>query len=415
MIVAVPPDDVASPVQPGAPGRQPAYGPPAYGPPAYGPPAYRQPGYGPPAYGPPGYAAPYGQHAYGQPAYGQPGYGQPAYGQPGYGQPGYPPSGYGRPAYGPPAYGPPAYGPPVFGPSGYYLPGPPPRRPVRRSTWVVVVAMAVTVAAFIGGLQLIARTADPIEPVAGQYSDRVLRPESLPEPVTTSVLYPTPGFEEAAAPLAQPPRVAEQSTAYAFQMFEEGVGQEQGEKVAVRWSPCRPIHVVVNTADAPEDFLDEVVDALGEVSAASGLVFALDGRTSEAPDPERSSFLPELYGDRWAPVVVGFADWRADADLAGDTLGITTVYSDTDPQLDTSFLVSASVYLDTELFDMPRIGGQEAYVPVLLHELGHVAGLDHVDDPSQLMNPTVSDVAAFQAGDLAGLAVLGAGPCSPGI
>jgi hypothetical protein len=45
---------------------------------------------------------------------------------------------------------------------------------------------------------------------------------------------------------------------------------------------------------------------------------------------------------------------------------------------------------------------------VVLHELGHVLGLDHVVDPAQVMHPSlVSSPAAWGAGDLAGLRLLG--------
>jgi hypothetical protein len=37
-----------------------------------------------------------------------------------------------------------------------------------------------------------------------------------------------------------------------------------------------------------------------------------------------------------------------------------------------------------------------------------------VDDPAQLMYPTTT-VHGFQAGDLAGLALVGQGACAPGI
>jgi hypothetical protein len=43
-------------------------------------------------------------------------------------------------------------------------------------------------------------------------------------------------------------------------------------------------------------------------------------------------------------------------------------------------------------------------------------GLGHVNDPTQIMNPTaLPTVDDFQAGDLAGLAILGSGPCEPSI
>ncbi|MDP9497989.1 MAG: M10 family metallopeptidase domain-containing protein [Actinomycetota bacterium] len=47
----------------------------------------------------------------------------------------------------------------------------------------------------------------------------------------------------------------------------------------------------------------------------------------------------------------------------------------------------------------------------LLHELGHLVGLAHVEDPGQLMHPQ-GRIAAYGAGDLRGLAAAGSGPCS---
>ena len=58
--------------------------------------------------------------------------------------------------------------------------------------------------------------------------------------------------------------------------------------------------------------------------------------------------------------------------------------------------------------------GTEVAQAIVLHEFGHLVGLDHVPDESQLMNPqTVSGVTEFGAGDLAGLARLGRGTCAP--
>ena len=44
--------------------------------------------------------------------------------------------------------------------------------------------------------------------------------------------------------------------------------------------------------------------------------------------------------------------------------------------------------------------GFPALLPVLLHELGHVAGLDHVDDPTDLMYPFVVNVRAYRPRDV---------------
>nr|WP_269329758.1 matrixin family metalloprotease [Kineosporia babensis] len=51
---------------------------------------------------------------------------------------------------------------------------------------------------------------------------------------------------------------------------------------------------------------------------------------------------------------------------------------------------------------------------VVLHEFGHLVGLDHVDDPAELMyrTPTARPHSdGFELGDRRGLARLSGGPC----
>lgn len=290
-----------------------------------------------------------------------------------------------------------------------------PRR--RASTGRTVGVLVVTVAVVVGGLGWVR---DATSALGGRadgpsYAHLVERATVLPEPVTTALEAPTPGFEEAPGALRSPPPVPEPSTAFQYQLTQQDADGAEGAVVPVRWSPCRPVHVVIATADAPEGFEDAVVEALGAVSVASGLVFTVDGRSTEVPDPARPPFLPGRYGDRWAPVVVGFADRTSVPALGGDALGVTSVHTAVAPDDGTSFFVSASVYLDTQLLGMTAIGGEPAYVPVMRHELGHVVGLGHVADPDQLMHARVGDVGTFQDGDLAGLAGLGAGPCAPDV
>ena len=58
-------------------------------------------------------------------------------------------------------------------------------------------------------------------------------------------------------------------------------------------------------------------------------------------------------------------------------------------------------------------GGRDHIKAIVIHELAHVLGLDHVDDPNQLMYEENNGRTALADGDLAGLAKLGAGPCVP--
>ena len=48
---------------------------------------------------------------------------------------------------------------------------------------------------------------------------------------------------------------------------------------------------------------------------------------------------------------------------------------------------------------------------VVRHELTHVVGLGHVDDADELMHDRNTGQTGWGPGDLAGLALVGAGPC----
>jgi predicted Zn-dependent protease len=55
--------------------------------------------------------------------------------------------------------------------------------------------------------------------------------------------------------------------------------------------------------------------------------------------------------------------------------------------------------------------GEQRLRAVLLHELAHVVGLDHVEDPDALMHPRHLDQEGYGPGDLRGLRELGDGAC----
>ena len=72
--------------------------------------------------------------------------------------------------------------------------------------------------------------------------------------------------------------------------------------------PCAPIHYVVNTSLAPPGSIADVHEAVRRVSGATGIAFEYDGLTDEEPSIYRESFQPDRYGDRWAPVLIAWAD-----------------------------------------------------------------------------------------------------------
>ena len=66
----------------------------------------------------------------------------------------------------------------------------------------------------------------------------------------------------------------------------------------------------------------------------------------------------------------------------------------------------------------PRLAdaeGRAGVRAVVMHELTHVVGATHVDDPAQLMSVDGNGRTDFGPGDLHALAVLGGGDCVPGL
>ena len=221
--------------------------------------------------------------------------------------------------------------------------------------------------------------------------------------------FPPEGVGEAPAPLATPPPIDGSSGSYAF---IDRVRQPDGSTVPVSWSPCRPVQVVLNPEGAPEGFVDTLTEALAELSALTGLVLTLEGATDEPPGIDRLPYQPERYGERWAPVLVAFASEKEVPDLAGKVAGVASSVPIGRGARSAPVYMTGSVHIDVTTKSRGWLTPPAVYREVLLHELAHLLGLDHVEDPTQLMNPELSQ-SSFQAGDRAGLAQLGSGRCAP--
>ncbi|GAA1478240.1 hypothetical protein GCM10009623_26860 [Nocardioides aestuarii] len=179
---------------------------------------------------------------------------------------------------------------------------------------------------------------------------------------------------------------------------------QRGSQQPVAWDPCEPIRYVVNPQGAPDGWPALIDEAVADVEWATGLDLVDLGTSDARP------FAP-TYGAVARPVVIGFADETEIADLAGDTAGVGGSIAQTGV-LDRDYYVSGSVALDTAVFDDARVESQfESMRAIVQHELGHVLGLDHVDDPGELMFGSNLGRTGWGRGDLEGLARLGSVPC----
>ena len=188
---------------------------------------------------------------------------------------------------------------------------------------------------------------------------------------------------------------------------------QPGSSEPVAFDPCRPVHYVIRPQGAPAGGMDLVASSLANISAATGLQFIDDGTTNEAPSENRPSFLPDRYGDRWAPVLIAWSTPAEFAPLTGDVIGVAgnhPVVAEDGQRA----LVSGQVVLDGGQISavLRYVSGRAVAGATITHELGHLVGLSHVADPQQLMFPSARPlVHTLGRGDLSGLAALGAGRC----
>ncbi|TAK70689.1 MAG: matrixin family metalloprotease [Actinomycetota bacterium] len=195
-----------------------------------------------------------------------------------------------------------------------------------------------------------------------------------------------------------------------------------GSPLAARWNPCQAqITVRANVAAAGRNAaarrsaVRDVKGALARLSAATGMRFVYQGRTSYVPRG------PGWAGANPAEIVVAWVTpgGRRSSDLlsrsgAGGVAGTGGVaYSmwsggpGSGAEIGRGYVVLNAAARQSF---KPGFGAGVTRGDLLLHELGHAVGLQHVSSASEVMYPVIvpRKVAGYSAGDLAGLAAVGA-------
>lgn len=227
----------------------------------------------------------------------------------------------------------------------------------------------------------------------GRHTARVVAPPAAG--LSADAWRATPGFEVTVSPDYEPA-----GSARSYEVFSSDA----------RWDPCEPIVWKYNGSGGYPGAFDDASRALELIGEGSGLRFEYGGPTDEMPfaAPE----LDQRVEDAAAHLLIGWSTPEVVPELGGNVLGYGGVLEVGDHAGGLVEYTAGALVLDsTERSSVPagfHEGGVVDWGAVMLHELGHVVGLDHVDDSSQLMHGLASHGLRLGAGDLAGLRALGA-------
>ena len=205
--------------------------------------------------------------------------------------------------------------------------------------------------------------------------------------------------------------VTASSGGQAFTVTTRGLGDPNAYRylyvsrgAPARWNPCAVVTYRVNDARARPTALGDLREALRRVTYETGVRFRELGRTSVVPGAP-GGFRYE------ADLVVAWTDAKHTEHLGGQRAGAGGFEPPVDgrggrPRIHHAFVVvDVGAVKDLD----PGFGAGRTEGQVLLHELGHVMGLDHVDAEHQMMRPelTTVDATLYGAGDLTGLRRIG--------
>jgi hypothetical protein len=279
--------------------------------------------------------------------------------------------------------------PPPVGPDPVVPPRP--DRLERRSPLFVAFVVACLLAVALGALAIRSLLVDPSgERAAPTRTSGSDGPSATPAPSET----PSP------SPSRRP------TVDGAFRFLERVAGNP------VRWNPCQTVTYAVNTGGAAPPVIPDLREALRRVTVATGIEFRSVGLTGEfffhAYERMRyggvgRSELIVIWVDheRYESILRRVGDRRPSIAFAKTMAG---VYADRDQYF------GGIIVIDQDATSTRGFGYRYAHGSVLLHELGHIMGLDHVKDPDQLMysgrHPNFG-LRDFGDGDLEGLRRLG--------
>jgi predicted Zn-dependent protease len=168
----------------------------------------------------------------------------------------------------------------------------------------------------------------------------------------------------------------------------------------VTYSPCEKWAVSINTFSAPPGYRSAVKAVIAEIRNLTGLKLVLGDDTDEVPTEDRRVYQPELYGDRPAPILIGWID--AEPSFVSGHDGSNVIVTEDGEQT----YLSGMIRLNAD-----GVLTEDELRAVLLHEMAHVVGLADSADEGSIMFGDPRGAGGFSDEQRKALKVLGNGKC----
>lgn len=210
----------------------------------------------------------------------------------------------------------------------------------------------------------------------------------------------------AAVPAAQADRGSAPAASYTSIFADEGPRYD-----GTGWDVCgTPITWSVDVSQlGPKAAKARIADlewALGQWGEVSGLSFEFVGRESLTLDPTTVTLRSDANGPKTRHMSFSFLEDKSTRLLNKTTVGLGSPMAQSVTTSDGS--TTTSIINGSAIFSIDFLAkaSENDVRALLLHEIGHVMGLGHTDDDSQVMHPMLDGDTSLGAGDVAGVQAL---------
>ena len=205
-----------------------------------------------------------------------------------------------------------------------------------------------------------------------------------------------------------------------YALFPQTYDYRTRRMVTNRWDPCRIVSFKVNAGSLGATGLSEVRTAVASLSARTGIRLAYAGSTTYTPRGTAiTSYVvngttyydwdpADQRSNTGVPLVIALTTRTGSNMFTGGEVGLGGFQTSSSSSMG-AHINDGFVLAQTDRGLRPGFQSGASRGSLLLHELAHAFGLDHYDDPTVMMNPSLTDStpADYAPGDITGLGEVG--------